>query len=91
MSMIDRSAEDPKYARMKEVLSEMIANMNTEAEKEVFNIEDSLDGSPEEDSVTNRSRTGSPYQRPEDNVPLIAVGTTGVVSPSSDGTYMPFV
>ena len=91
MSMIDRSAEDPKFARMKEVLSEMIANMNTEAEKDVFNIDDSLDGSPEKDSVINRPSTGSPYQRPEDNIPLIAADTTGVVSPCSNGTYMPFV
>ena len=89
--MIGRSAEDPKYARIKEVLSEMIANMNTEAEKEVFNIEDSFDGSSKEDTFTNSPGTGSPYQRSEDNIPLITAGTTGVVSPSSNGTCMPFV
>ena len=91
MNMIDRSAEDPKYARMKEVLSEMIANMNMEAEKDVFNFEDSLDGSPKEDPFTNRPRTDSPYQRPENSVPLITADTTGVVSPSSNGMCTPFV
>ena len=91
MSMISRSAEAPRYARIKEVLSEMIANMNTEAEKEVFNIKDSFDGSSKEDMFTNSPGTGSPYQRPEDNIPFITAGTTGVVSSSSNGTCMPFV
>ena len=91
MSMIGRSAKDPKYARIKEVLSEMIANMNMEAEKKAFNIEDSLDDSPKEDTFTNRPGTGSPHQRPEDIIPLITAGTTGVVSLSSNGMCTPFV
>ena len=91
MSMIGRSAEDTKYARIKEVLSEMIANMNTKAEKEVFNIEDSLDDSPKEEPFTIRPGRGNLYQRPEDIAPLISAGTTSVVSSSSNGMCTPFV
>ena len=43
MEMVERSDEDSRCAAVKSVLSEMIAHMSTEAEKDVFNVEDSME------------------------------------------------
>ena len=43
MEMVERSDEDSRCATVKSVLSEMIASMATEAEKDVFDVEDSLE------------------------------------------------
>ena len=43
MEMVERSDEDSRCAAVKNVLSEMITNMATEAERDVFNVEDSME------------------------------------------------
>ena len=45
MDKIERSDEEPAYARMKEVLSEMIASMHYQEDKNVFNVADSSEES----------------------------------------------
>ena len=41
--MVERSDEDPKYASLKNVLSEMVASETTETNKDIFDVEDSLE------------------------------------------------
>ena len=43
MEMVERSDEDPKYASLKNVLSEMVASQTTEPNKDIFDVEDSLE------------------------------------------------
>ena len=41
--MVERSDEDPKCAALKSVLSEMVSSDTTEASKDIFGLEDSLE------------------------------------------------
>ena len=41
--MVERSDEDPKCASLKNVLSEMVASETTEPNKDIFDVEDSLE------------------------------------------------
>ena len=41
--MVERSDEDPKCASLKNVLSEMVASQTTEPNKDIFDVEDSLE------------------------------------------------
>ena len=41
--MVERSDEDPKCTALKSVLSEMVSSDTTEASKDIFDVEDSLE------------------------------------------------
>ena len=41
--MVEGSNEDPKCASLKNVLSEMVASETTEPNKDIFDVEDSLE------------------------------------------------
>jgi hypothetical protein len=82
MNMIDHSSENLKYARMKEVLSEMLANLKNKEARAVFDVEDgSVDLVEEEDGVPGSVRASID----QDNVPLLGVENGGVlVLPNGD-------
>ena len=43
MEMMERGDEDPTCAALKSVLSEMVASETTEASRDIFDVEDSLE------------------------------------------------